>query len=123
MNLERGFVADEDTTIYNPGLSLLTESEKERLVEAILDNRKANQKSKTWNKDNEYAFEFLKQKLDPLHMVELRGYLGILPFWGAGLYLAALGVQQFKRELFSAAYIIAAILAFLPIIVLVSAGV
>ena len=79
-------------------------------------------KAKSWNKDNQYAFDFLKQKLDPLHMVELRGYLRILPFWGAGLYLATLGVQQFKRELFSTAYIVAALLVFLPAIVLVSTG-
>ena len=51
VNLERGYVADEDTSIYNPGLSLLTESEKERLIEAIIDNRKGNMKAKTWNKD------------------------------------------------------------------------
>jgi hypothetical protein len=103
-------------------LSLLTESEKERLIEGIIDNRKGNMKAKSWNKDNQYAFDFLKQKLDPLHMVELRGYLRILPFWGAGLYLATLGVQQFKRELFSTAYIVAALLVFLPAIVLVSTG-
>eukprot|EP00566_Odontella_aurita_P023353 CAMPEP_0113585402 /NCGR_PEP_ID=MMETSP0015_2-20120614/33677_1 /TAXON_ID=2838 /ORGANISM="Odontella" /LENGTH=208 /DNA_ID=CAMNT_0000490635 /DNA_START=214 /DNA_END=837 /DNA_ORIENTATION=+ /assembly_acc=CAM_ASM_000160 len=40
VKLERGYVSDEDTTIYNPGLSLLTESEKERLVDALVSNRK-----------------------------------------------------------------------------------
>lgn len=38
--LERGYVADKDTSVYNPGLALLTESEKERLVEAVGDARK-----------------------------------------------------------------------------------
>lgn len=123
MRLERGYVADEDTTIYNPGLSLLTESEKTRIVDAVIQNRKENIAKKTWSKDNEFAFEFLKTKLDPLHMVELKGYLGILPFYGAACYLAALAVQQVARDFFSAAYIVSAAAVFLPIFVLILKGV
>lgn len=93
-------VADEDTTIYNPGLTLLTSSEKERLVSSIIDNRKVGLSTQHWSENNEYAFSFLKQKLDPLHMHELEGYLGILPFWGAALYLVALFVQKNVRGIF-----------------------
>ena len=97
---EGSFVSDEDTTIYNPGLSLLTSSEKERLVSAIIENRKMGLSTQHWSENNEYAFDFLKQKLDPLHMHELEGYLGILPFWGAALYLVALFVQKNARGIF-----------------------
>lgn len=94
VKLERGYVADEDTTIYNPGLSLLTESEKTSLVNAVIENRKGNLAANTWSQDNEYAFDFLKTRLDPLHMTELKGYLKFFPFLGGLVYLAALGVQQ-----------------------------
>lgn len=69
MALERGYVADEDTSIYNPGLTLLTESEKERLVEAIVNSRQGGLKQGQWNENNQFAYEFLKEKLDPFHMV------------------------------------------------------
>ena len=126
VQLERGYVADEDTTIYNPGLSLLTESEKERLVEAIQTNRKqslnkcSSSATACWSENNEEAYNTLKSKLDPYHMTELRGYLGIAPFYGAFLYLASLAVQQFQRDWFSIAYIASAVAFFLPIAVLIS---
>ncbi|EED86411.1 predicted protein [Thalassiosira pseudonana CCMP1335] len=94
IRLTEGYVADEDTTIYNPGLSLLTNSEKERLVSAIISNRKTGLSTNHWSENNEYAFDFLKTKLDPLHMYELEGYLSILPYYGAVLYLGALFVQK-----------------------------
>ena len=94
VKLNQGYVADEDTTIYNPGLTLLTSSEKERLVSAIIENRKIGLSANHWPENNEYAFDFLKQKLDPLHMYELQGYLGILPFYGAVVYLVGLWAQQ-----------------------------
>uniref|UniRef100_A0A7S3V7P7 Uncharacterized protein n=1 Tax=Chaetoceros debilis TaxID=122233 RepID=A0A7S3V7P7_9STRA len=122
VNLERGFVADEDTTIYNPGLSLLTESEKNRIVDAVIENRKNNVATKTWSKNNEYAYDSIKTRMDPLHMVELKGYLGVLPFYGAAVYLAALAVQQIARDFFSTAYIISAGAIFLPILLLVLKG-
>eukprot|EP00568_Trieres_chinensis_P006173 CAMPEP_0183307690 /NCGR_PEP_ID=MMETSP0160_2-20130417/18729_1 /TAXON_ID=2839 ORGANISM="Odontella Sinensis, Strain Grunow 1884" /NCGR_SAMPLE_ID=MMETSP0160_2 /ASSEMBLY_ACC=CAM_ASM_000250 /LENGTH=283 /DNA_ID=CAMNT_0025471331 /DNA_START=53 /DNA_END=904 /DNA_ORIENTATION=+ len=122
VKLERGYVADEDTTIYNPGLSLLTESEKERLVDAIVKNRKVGLQKNSWSENNQFAFDFLKQKLDPLHMYELRGYLGILPFYGAAVYLATLFVQQNIRSLFPAAYIIGAVAVFGPIAALIAFG-
>lgn len=100
VKLTEGFVADEDTTIYNPGLSLLTSSEKERLVSAIIDNRKIGLSTQQWSENNEYAFDFLKTKLDPLHMYELGGYLKVLPFWGGALYLVALFVQKNARGIF-----------------------
>mmetsp|Transcript_32282 Transcript_32282/g.41697 ORF Transcript_32282/g.41697 Transcript_32282/m.41697 type:complete len:270 (+) Transcript_32282:120-929(+) len=122
VKLNEGYVADEDTTIYNPGLSLLTESEKERLTDAIIQNRKVSLSSNQWNENNEYAFKFLKQKLDPLHMNELGGYLKILPFWGAALYLGALFVQQNSRGIFPLVYGLCALGVFGPVIVLVASG-
>jgi hypothetical protein len=120
--LDRGYIADEDTAIYNPGLSLLTESEKERLVEAVIDSRKAGLSKNSWSENNQLAYEFLKEKLDPLHMVELKGYLGVIPLFGAVLYLAVLAVQQLARELFPTAYIAAAAAIFAPIALLVALG-
>lgn len=122
VRLNEGFVADEDTTIYNPGLSLLTSSEKERLVSAIVENRKVGLSTQHWSENNEYAFDFLKAKLDPLHMYELEGYLGILPFWGAALYLAAIFVQKNARGIFPLVYGLCALGVFGPVFLLVSSG-
>mmetsp|Transcript_21705 Transcript_21705/g.45660 ORF Transcript_21705/g.45660 Transcript_21705/m.45660 type:complete len:304 (-) Transcript_21705:231-1142(-) len=122
VQLERGYVADEDTSIYNPGLSLLTESEKERLVEGVIDARKAGLKSNQWSENNEYAFAFLRQKLDPLHTVELRGFLGIVPFYGAAIYLAVLAVQQLFRDGFQIAYLVGVAAFVLPALGLILAG-
>lgn len=116
------FVSDEDTTIYNPGLTLLTSSEKERLIDAIIQNRKDGLSTQNWSENNEYAFDFLKQKLDPLHMHELEGYLGILPFYGAALYLVALFVQKNARGVFPIAYGLCALGIFGPVILLVATG-
>lgn len=120
--MNRGFIADEDTAIYNPGLTLLTESEKERITEAVINARKAGQKAQSWTDDNQVAYEFLKDKLDPLHMNELRGYLGILPFYGTFIYLGVLAVQQNARGIFPVAYAVGALLAFVPILALVALG-
>jgi hypothetical protein len=122
VQLERGYIADEDTTIYNPGLTLLTESEKDRLVEALVKNRKAGLEKKAWSNDNELGFAELKSKLDPLFMWELRGYLKILPYYGAAVYLATFFVQQNLRQVFPVAYIIGAIAVFGPIAGLIAAG-
>jgi len=122
VQLERGYIADEDTTIYNPGLTLLTESEKDRLVEALVKNRKAGLVKKTWSNENQLGFTELKSKLDPLFMWELRGYLKILPFYGAAVYLATFFVQQNLRQVFPVAYIVGAIAVFAPIVGLIAAG-
>ncbi|KAL7529133.1 hypothetical protein ACHAXR_002810 [Thalassiosira sp. AJA248-18] len=122
VKLNEGFIADEDTTIYNPGLTLLTNSEKERLVSAVIDNRKIGLSTQQWSEDNEYAFGFLKQKLDPLHMYELEGYLGILPFYGAALYLGALFAQKNARDIFPLVYGLCALGVFGPVILLVASG-
>ena len=122
VQLNRGYIADEDTSIYNPGLTLLTESEKERLVEAVVKARKAGLNADSWNSDNQFAYEFLKDKLDPLHLVELKGYLSILPFYGAFVYLGVLAVQQFARNIFPIAYAVGAALIFVPMALLVVAG-
>mmetsp|Transcript_106061 Transcript_106061/g.306775 ORF Transcript_106061/g.306775 Transcript_106061/m.306775 type:complete len:244 (-) Transcript_106061:129-860(-) len=122
VQLERGYVADEDTSIYNPGLTLLTESEKERLVEAVIDSRKAGLKAGQWSENNEFAYEFLKGRLDPLHMAELSGFLGFVPFYGGILYLAVLAVQQNLRGLFTPAYIVGVVAFFGPILALIAAG-
>ena len=120
--MERGYVADEDTSIYNPGLSLLTESEKERLVEAVITSRKEGISKGQWSENNEFAFQFLREKLDPFHTAELSGYLKFVPFYGAILYGAALAVQQFARGLFPVAYFVSVVAFFGPIIVLVLSG-
>jgi hypothetical protein len=120
VQLDRGYVADEDTAIYNPGLTLLTESEKERLVEAIVESKRASMSS--WNADTQAGFEFLREKLDPLHTYELRGYLRIVPFYGAALYLAALAVQQIARDYFPVAYIAGVVAIFAPALALILSG-
>jgi hypothetical protein len=122
VQLERGYVADEDTTIYNPGLTLLTESEKERLLEAVIDARKAGVVAQSWNQDVEYGFEFLKQVLDPLHVNELKGYLSIFPFYAAAVYLAVIAVQQFLRDSFPIAYLVGVLAIFGPALALVAIG-
>jgi len=122
VTLERGEVADEDTSIYNPGLTLLTESEKTKLVEAIVDSKQKGIKMKAWDQNNEYAFEFLKTNLDPLHVYELRPYLSIFPFYSAGVYLLTLFVQQTFRSLFETAYIVGVIAVFAPAILLIATG-
>ncbi|KAL3816844.1 hypothetical protein ACHAXA_005122 [Cyclostephanos tholiformis] len=126
-------IADEDTTIYNPGLTLLTYAEKQRLVTAIVDNRRIGLSMSSsssssssspggWSANNEQAFAYLKSLLDPLHMHELTGYLGILPYYGALLYLVALYVQKNAREIFPLAYGLCALGVFGPVLVLVASG-
>lgn len=126
VQLDRGFVSDEDTTIYNPGLTLLTETEKDRLVEAIVKSKKQrlsdDNSAESWSDDLQAGYTFLRDRLDPLHMYELRGYLSILPWYGAFMYLVALGIQQLAREVFPIAYIACAAAVFLPIAVLVVLG-
>jgi len=122
VNLERGYVADEDTTIYNPGLTLLTESEKTQLIQAVIDAKKSTLQSNQWTDDLELGYDYLKQRLDPLHMVELEGYLAVLPIYGAVVYGVVLAVQQFLRDLFPAAYLIGVAAVFGPVAVLVAAG-
>ena len=122
VSLQRGEIADEDTSIYNPGLTLLTESEKERLVEAIVQNKEKALATKTWNDNNQYAFEYLKTNLDPLHVYELRPYLSIFPIYAAGVYVLTLLVQQVARSLFEAAYIFGALAVFVPAILLILSG-
>lgn len=129
ISLDRGYVADEDTSIYNPGLTLLTESEKERLVEAVIDARRAGLSASNtngnnqWSENNEYAFDFLREKLDPFHLVELSGFLKIMPFYAGVLYVGVLAVQQVARESFQVAYLAGVALFFLPILALIAAGV
>jgi len=119
VQLDRGYVADEDTAIYNPGLTLLTESEKDRLVEAVIDAKK---NAASWDVDAQAGFDFLREKLDPLHMYELSGYLKIVPFYGAALYLGVLAVQQLARDLFPVAYIAGVVAIFGPAVALILLG-
>jgi hypothetical protein len=125
VQLDRGYVSDEDTGIYNPGLTLLTESEKERLVEAIVESRKAASRMNSadaWTADTQAGFDFLRGSLDPLHMYELRGYLGVVPFYGAALYLTVLAVQQLARPAFAAAYVVGIVALVLPAVAIVLLG-
>ena len=103
-------------------MSLLTESEKERLVEGIIDAKKAGLKANQWSEENEYAFEFIRGKLDPYHMNELSGFLGIVPFYGAAIYIVVLAIQQLFRDAFQIAYLVGVVAFFAPIVGLVLAG-
>ncbi|KAL3936801.1 MAG: hypothetical protein SGBAC_007955 [Bacillariaceae sp.] len=120
--LERGYVADEDTSVYNPGLTLLTESEKERLVEAVVDARKEGLQKCKSDENIERAFAEVKGKLDPFHTYELKGYLGFVPYYGAILYLGVFAVQQFARGLFPVAYGLGVLAFFGPAIAIIAAG-
>mmetsp|Transcript_3544 Transcript_3544/g.8074 ORF Transcript_3544/g.8074 Transcript_3544/m.8074 type:complete len:246 (-) Transcript_3544:98-835(-) len=120
--LDRGYVADEDTSVYNPGLTLLTESEKERLVEAVVGARKEGINKGKWDENIERAYAEVKGKLDPFHTYELRGFLGFAPYYGAILYLGVFAVQQFARGLFPVAYGLGVLAFFGPIIAIVAAG-
>lgn len=102
---------------------MLTGSEKERLVEAVIDARKEGLAAKgQWSENNDYAYDFLRQKLDPYHMVELSGFFKFVPFYGAFLYLGVLGVQQLFRGAFQVAYLTGVAAFILPIIALIAAG-
>lgn len=92
------------------------------MVEAVIDARKAGLSKGEWSENNEFAYEFLKERLDPLHINELSGFLGFVPIYGAVLYLGVLAVQQFARGLFPAAYLIGVAAFFGPILALVAAG-
>jgi hypothetical protein len=120
--VDRGYISDEDTSIYNPGLTLLTESEKERLTTAIIATKKAAVNANQWSENNKFAFEFLRDKLDPFHTYELKGYLKILPSFALVVYLAVLAVQQTARNLYPAAYFGGVAILVLPAIVLIALG-
>jgi len=122
VQLTRGEIADEDTTIYNPGLSLLTESEKERLTDAIIRNKQSCLGANQWSDDNQSAFDYLKGKLDPFHIYELRGYFKIIPFFIAAMYVFVLLIQQNIRGAFPFAYFLAVGLLFGPFVVLIATG-
>jgi hypothetical protein len=131
IQLDRGYVSDEDTSIYNPGLTLLTETEKNRLVRVIVESKQQQQQqlaatsntaAASWNNDLEAGYTFLRERLDPLHMYELRGYLSVLPWYGAVMYLIAFAIQQLARDVFPIAYIVCAVAVFAPILVLVIIG-
>jgi uncharacterized membrane protein YiaA len=55
-------------------------------------------------------------------MYELKGYLGILPFYGAFVYLVGLWAQQNARGIFPLVYGACALAVFAPVIVLVANG-
>lgn len=126
VQLNRGYVADEDTSIYNPGLSLLTETEKNAMVSAVIESRKM---ATSWPEENELAFREIKEKLDPFRMTELSGYLGIVPTYGSFLYLGVLAVQQFlartsnNQSIFTISYLVAVAAIFLPAVILILTGV
>ncbi|CAB9510532.1 expressed unknown protein [Seminavis robusta] len=119
VTLDRGYIADEDTSIYNPGLTLLTEGEKGRLVESLMQSRQAGIDKNQWSEKNQDAYAYLKFQLDPLHMTELRGYLKVAPFLVGFLYVGVLAVQQFARDLFPVAYIAAVLVLVAPAAILI----
>ena len=85
-------------------------------------SRKEGLSKGQWSENNELAYGELKGNLDPLHMVELSGYLGVVPFYGAFLYLVVLGVQQIARDSFVPAYLVGIVAFVAPILALVVAG-
>lgn len=91
-------------------------------MEGVILARKDGLAKGQWSENNEFAYEFLKTNLDPLHMVELSGYLGVVPFYGAFLYLVVLAVQQVVRGQFTPAYLIGIAAFVVPILALVAAG-
>jgi hypothetical protein len=121
VQLERGYVADEDTTIYNPGLTLLTESEKTQLVQAIVESRaSALVRDGAWSDDNQLAYQFLKDKLDPFHITELRGYLATFPALVVVAYAVNLAVQQLARDWFPISYGLGVAVVVLPALALLA---
>lgn len=122
VNLERGYVANEDTTIYNPGLTLLTESEKERLVEASVLARNGLISRDAWTSENQISFEYIREKLDPYHTYELSGYLRNAPLYVGIAYLLAIGTQLFLRGIFPVAYFVLVFLTILPALVYIALG-
>eukprot|EP00540_Astrosyne_radiata_P022833 CAMPEP_0116837340 /NCGR_PEP_ID=MMETSP0418-20121206/8598_1 /TAXON_ID=1158023 /ORGANISM="Astrosyne radiata, Strain 13vi08-1A" /LENGTH=213 /DNA_ID=CAMNT_0004467211 /DNA_START=131 /DNA_END=772 /DNA_ORIENTATION=- len=122
VKMERGFVADEDTSIYNPGLYLMSASEKERLVEAVVDSRHVALEKGNWNEENAIGYDFLKQYLDPFHLVELKGLLPYLPVYAGVLYAVVFAVQRTNRDLFAPAVFGGIALFFVPIVLRILAG-
>ena len=88
----------------------------------MINARKDGLAKGQWSENNEFAFEFLREKLDPYHMTELSGYLKFVPFYAGGLYLGLLGVQQLFRGAFQVAYLVGVAAFFLPIVALIAAG-
>ena len=62
------------------------------------------------------SYGTLKRLFDPLHVVELSGYLSILPFVGGVVYLALLGAQKFVPDLFQYVYVVGALAVFAPLV-------
>lgn len=122
ISLNRGYVSDEDTAIYNPGLTLLTESEKQRIVSSIIQSKKINTNDNAWNIDTQAGYDYIRDKLDPYHTYELNTYFQIVPYLIIILYVGVLGVQQLLRDFFPPAYIIAVITLIVPAIALIAIG-
>ena len=120
---ERNSIAGEDQTRYNSGLVLLSEAEKIRLTDDIIDARKEMLSTKNWSEECDAAFGYLKGKLDPLHTYELKPYLNNFPQIVGGAYLFALAGQALFRGVFPAIYIVSVVCVFLPAAFLLLVGV
>mmetsp|Transcript_2776 Transcript_2776/g.5775 ORF Transcript_2776/g.5775 Transcript_2776/m.5775 type:complete len:237 (+) Transcript_2776:22-732(+) len=113
-----GLVSEDDTSVYNPGLSILSQYEKSEILGALSDNRDGGLSARTWTTEEDDQYKFIRGKLDPLRMTQLAGYLGVMPVVGAVAYVGAIAVQQLARPLFTVAYIVAAAVTFGPIVYL-----
>lgn len=92
-------------------------------MEAIIQARAAGISANQWNQDNQLGFEFLREKLDPLHVHELRGYLSVFPVLTAIVYLAVLAVQQLTpRSFFPIAYFVGVAMVLGPAALLIATG-
>lgn len=103
-------------------MALLTETEKQALTKAVISSKKAVTASGQWNNEDQLAFDFLRNKLDPYHTYELGPYIKIFPFYAAIVYLGVLAVQQAARSLFPVAYIAGVVAVFVPALALVALG-
>lgn len=122
VQLDRGYISDEDTTIYNPGLTLLTESEKQSIVSALVQSKNNNIQKNSWNVDTQAGFDYIREKLDPYHTYELRSYYQIVPYMIIGLYVGVLAIQQLAREWFAPAYIVSVGMLVLPAVAIIAIG-
>ncbi|GMI43585.1 hypothetical protein TeGR_g6631, partial [Tetraparma gracilis] len=115
MSSVSSFDTGEDSSIYNPGLSLLSDDEKQALVASLRSLHNNPLLDKPLETDRAYLLSLL----DPLRLSSLAPYLHVLPLAAAGAYSLALAAMVFAREVFPALYVgIAAAALVLPIGVL-----
>ena len=102
LNLRGVEVSGEDTSIYNPGLTLMSQDEKDYIVKGL---HKVKSSPLKLNSDSQGSLNYLIGLLDPLHTYELSSYLARLPITTAASYFLSLAVIFFARDVFPYAYV------------------